>query len=211
MTVSIEQLRDFTKKIGLSHKDLDLSTGAALAVEVPVEGGNGRKFTLLVRSYDNGEMFEATAANFIPTELCQQSEHKGAFLFYLLNKAWETKFGTPEIDKDGEVRVLVEIPLADAEMTPKQYGRILKTLTQLAVKIGMEGQQILDKGSIEDSQPNNKDQKSREIMIAMIDMVGTASGRAQLLKIVADEDYPDEIRSTAASILKAAAASPDSL
>ena len=45
----------------------------------------------------------------------------------------------------------------------------------------------------------------------MIDMLGTAGGREKLLKIVADEEYSEEVRKTAASILKAAALSPEAL
>ena len=81
----------------------------------------------------------------------------------------------------------------------------------MAIKIGHEGEQILEKGEIEETQAQNKNPKSREIMVAMIDMLGTAGGREKLLKIVADEEYSEEVRKTAASILKAAAASPDSL
>lgn len=211
MTVSIDQLRKFTEQLNLKYQEVELSTGKALILGFPMGGSSDRVFGIQVRSYDNGERFEASAVNFIPTELCQKSEHKGPFMFYLLNTAWETKLGAPEVDKDGEVRLLVEIPLADAEMTLKQYDTILKTLGVLAIKIGLEGVQILEKGEIEETQARNKNPKSREIMVAMIDMLGTAGGREKLLKIVADEEYSEEVRKTAASILKAAAASPDSL
>ena len=211
MTVSIDQLRKFTEQLNLKYQEVELSSGKALLLGFPMGGSSDRIFGIQVRSYENGEMFEASAVNLIPTELCQKSNHKGPFLFYLLNTAWETKLGAPEVDKDGEVRVLVEIPLADAEMTLKQYDTILKTLGLVAMKIGLEGEQILEKGEIEETHAQNKNPKSREIMAAMIDMLGTAGGREKLLKIVADEEYPEEVRKTALLILKAAASSPDSL
>ena len=211
MTVSIDQLRKFTEQLNLKYQEVELSSGKALLLGFPMGGSSDRIFGIQVRSYENGEMFEASAVNLIPTELCQKSNHKGPFLFYLLNTAWETKLGAPEVDKDGEVRVLVEIPVADAEMTLKQYDTILKTLALVAIKIGLEGEQILEKGELEETQAQNKNPKSREIMAAMIDMLGTAGGREKLLKIVADEEYPEEVRKTALLILKAAASSPDSL
>lgn len=211
MTVSIDQLRKFTEQLNLKYQEVELSSGKALLLGFPMGGSSDRIFGIQVRSYENGEMFEASAVNLIPTELCQKSNHKGPFLFYLLNTAWETKLGAPEVDKDGEVRVLVEIPLADAEMTLKQYDTILKTLGLVAMKIGLEGEQILEKGEIEETHAQNKNPKSREIMAAMIDMLGTAGGSEKLLKIVADEEYPEEVRKTALLILKAAASSPDSL
>ncbi len=210
MSVSIEQLRSLTNQAGFSYKELDLSTGPVLAVDVPVVA-SGRNLTLLVRSYDNGEIFEAAAANFIPTEVCQKSQHKGQFLFYLLNQAWETKFGTPELDKDGEVRLLVEVPLVDAVMTVKQYEKILKTLTHLTARIGIEGMQILENGEVKGGQVSEKASNPHEVMAMLIGMAGSASGREQLLKIIADEEYPEEFRKTAATILKAMASSPDTL
>lgn len=211
MSVSIEQLRSLTTQLGFSYKDLELNTGAGLAVDVPVTGANGHNITLLVRSYDNGENFEAAAVNFISTELCRKSQYKGQFLFYLLNQAWETTFGTPEMDKDGEVRVLVEVPLVDAEMTVKQYERILKALTHLTVRIGLEGKEILENGEVKGGQVSEKASNPHEVMAMLIGMAGSASGREQLLKIIADEEYPEEFRKTAATILKAMASSPDTL
>jgi hypothetical protein len=211
MAVSIEQLRRFTEQLGFEFEEGEAAGGAVLAINVPTETPKGTKeLTIFVKSYDNGEMFEATMADFLSTELHQKSEHKLKFLFYLLHKAWETKFGTPEVDKDGEVRFLVEIPLLDAEMTLKQFERILRVATQTAVEIALEGGQILMDGTMPDSDESDINDRMRQAVVAMIEMVGTAEGRAKLEEIAASEKAPDLLRSMARKLLQAPQA-PDAL
>ena len=140
MAVNIEQLRNFTRELGFGFEEGNFNGQPALAVDVPTEVPNGKQdLTIAVRSYEDGEMFEAVVIGFISTELHQKSEHKMQFLFYLLHKAWQTKFGTPEVNKDGEVRLVVEVPLVDALMTLKQFEHILRVAAMTAVQIAVEG------------------------------------------------------------------------
>lgn len=213
MAVSMEQLIAFTKKLELEFDTGNFEGNAVLAVKVPtpVPGGQ-HDMTILVRSYDEGAFFEAMMMGFIPQELHQKSQHKLEFLFYLLHKAWETKFGTPEVNTDGEVRLLVEIPLMDAEMTLKQYGHILSVATRTAVTLQIEGVQILQNGALESSDDTPDDQRRlEEAMSAMLGMVTSSEGRAKLKVILEDDDYPDVLRDLARKLLEASSQVPDAL
>lgn len=202
MAVSIEQLRTFTQQLGFTFEEVSIEEQDVLAINVPTETPDGTlELTIIVKSYDNGEMFEAMMVKFLPTELHQKSEYKLPFLSYLLQKAWNTKFGTPEVDKDGEVRLLVEIPLMDAEMTLKQFERILRVTTQTAVEIALEGSQILTHGEIPEDNDQDMDDHMRQAMETMIEMVGTAQGRAKLEEVAADKNVPDMLRSIARKLL----------
>jgi len=212
MAVSIEQLRNFAQQLGLKFKEVNNESLPSLVIDVPTETPRGiQELTILVKSYDNGEMFEATMVQFLPTELHQESEHKLQFLFYLLHKAWQTKFGTPEVDKDGEVRLLVEIPLVDAQMTLKQFERILKVATKTAVEIAVEGSQILMHGEMPESAGTDGDNRLRQVMVAMIEMVGSADGNVKLKQIADDDEYPEQIRLMARKLLDASSQAPDEL
>lgn len=200
MAVSIEQLRDFTQQLGLEFESGTSDGQPVLAIVVPTNTPKGeRSVPVVVRSYDDGQMFEAVMMGFLPKDLVENSEHKTRFLFYLLHKAWHTKFGTPEVNEDGEVRLLVEVPLIDAPMTLKQFEHILRVATLTAVQIGAEGSQILMHGEM----PEDEDvgDKMRQAMVMMVEMVGTDEGHANLAEIAANENVPDVLRLAARRLM----------
>lgn len=212
MAVSIEMLRGFAAQLNLPYKEVEIEDSPMLAIDVPTQTPEGTQdVTVLVRSYDQGEMFEATVAGLLPTELHQESEHKLHFLFYLLHKAWRTKFGTPEVDKDGEVRLLVEIPLADAVMTVKQFERILLAATRTAVEIAVEGAQILLHGGPREAARSDGATPLQDLMAEMVRMQGSAEGRVKLGLMAGDSELPEQIRDIAQRLLGSTSQPPDSL
>ena len=212
MAVSIEQLRGFTREIGFAFDELTIKDTAGLAVRVPTETPSGvRELTVYARSYDDGEMFEVIVAGFIPTELNQKSNYKLEFLFYLLHKAWDTKLGTPEVDEDGEVRLLVEIPLMDAAMTARQFEYVLRVASSFAVEIAIEGARVLTDGAMPPSFGQNGDGQLQQAVAAMAEMVGSAEGLGRLKQIAEDEDAPEQLRTAASDLLRASSRVPNAL
>lgn len=217
MATSFEQLRAFSEQLGFACKKIETSGGKYLAVNVPTRMPSKEiePLTVLVRTYDDGELFEAVMADFLPTELHQNSEHKLQFLFYLLHKAWQTKFGTPEVDTDGEVRLLVEFPLVDAEMTVRQFERIVKMLSLQAVEIAIEGAKVLKTGELPSTKQNDSSsvQDMMESLLPdMLRLATTASGRAKLLAIASDDDTPEPVRDIAKKIMaELSSSTPDAV
>lgn len=218
MATSLEQLRAFAGQLGFECSGVDFSGNKYLAINVPTRmpSGDTQALTVFVRTYDDGELFEAMIREFLPTELHQQSDHKLPFLFYLLHKAWETKFGTPEVDKDGEVRLLVEFPLVDAEMTVRQFERIVKILCLQAVEIAIEGAKVLKTGEVPSSKQEDSSTSVQDMIDAvlpgMLQLATTEAGRAKLLAAANNEDAPELVRDLAKKILaEMSSASPDAV
>jgi len=188
MATNRETLVQYAHQMGLATQDVD--DFVAIKVPVEVQGDNG-EIALLMRTYDEGEMFEAFTINFIPTDLIKQSKHSATFMFHLLNTAWDTKFGTPEMDKDGEVRVTVEFPLVDAQLTFKQMERVVKTISKMTVQLALEGIHILKTGELvqEKVKPNLEQMAGTFGM-----MVTVTEGREQLQSFIADADCPEDVR-----------------
>lgn len=218
MATSLEQLRAFAAQLGFEFSEADFSGNKYLAINVPTHmpSGDTQALTVFVRTYDDGELFEAMIREFLPTELHQQSNHKLAFLFFLLHKAWQTKFGTPEVDKDGEVRLLVEFPLVDAEMTVRQFERIVKTLGLQAVALAIEGAEVLKTGEVPSSKQEDSSTSVQDmidtVMPGMLQLATTEAGRAKLLAAANNDDAPELVRDIAKKILaEMSSAAPDAV
>lgn len=148
MAINIDLLKKYSQESGYKILKED-EEGSSLIIGCTANLPNGKKmedYAIRVSVYDDGRMFEGSNFNFIDLDLIKQSEYKLQFMFYLLNYAWKTKFGTPEMGKDGEVRFLVEIPLEDNTLTLSQFKKIVEALIQNGVSLAIEGAHLLKTG-----------------------------------------------------------------
>lgn len=212
MATSNQTLANYAQQLGLNSQ----MTEQGLMVMVPAEfRGVEHNMSVLTRTYDEGQMFEvAVAGNFIDPELNRTSKHQLAFLFYLLHTAWNTKFGTPEVGADGEVRLLVEFPLIDAELTLMQFKASLAVAAKSALQIAIEGSSVLQTGTLpfaqqdqQQGQPAANEAQAQEEFEKMarlfVMMTSAEEGRAKLKEIVADNNAPQIVRDTASAALDA--------
>ncbi|PJB42537.1 MAG: hypothetical protein CO105_10840 [Comamonadaceae bacterium CG_4_9_14_3_um_filter_60_33] len=194
MTVSVEQIASFLDQIEFKYERQDnlIRSGMKLAGDHSVN--------MIFNAPKEGRIFELTVGRIIPMELVQASAHTAAFHLYLLSAAWDTSFGTPEVDKgDGEVRVLVEVPLADAVMTLDQVRFCIRGAVQLCEKIREEGTEVLKTGQLPTSATNIDAATMARLQI--IQLMETAKGRATARAMATNTALPQAVRDVAQKML----------
>lgn len=161
---------------------------------------NDQRAHLVVRVLGAGE---ATILNFevvglLSPEAVRASDHIGAFVQYLLAQNWRFGAGSVELDTDGEVRVLVELPLADGEVTANQLRLILQILGRNGVELLSKGQHVLKTGQEpsgqEEAASSDGDADLVELLGRFRRMAQTAAGRAALSELKAKDDCPPMVR-----------------
>lgn len=206
MAVHESQISSFLQSVGLqaqSHPN-----GLVVHVTLPEEGAT--PFLLVFRAASEGQIFELTCAQILPIELIQQSPHKTLFMLYLLNAAWTGSFGTPEMDStDGEVRVLTEVPLADAVMTENQFRLILDGTLRLANRIRHEGLKVLQTGQFPEPPQTPAPQPTQSAgldpqtaaKLAIMDAIQTPEGRQMVRQLITSPQVSAVVRQVAISML----------
>lgn len=156
--------------------------------------GRDVDFSLRAILRDEGKMFEVVSMGFVPNKSIKNTKHLQTFLFYLLNFAWNTNFGTPEMDTDGEVRLLLEMPLEDNTLTFQQFKKIVDSLVFMSMKMGIEADGILKTGNL--PQGNNQESNAQSALIA-------------LLSALADPNVQSEVKQQAVAAAEALLNDPD--
>jgi hypothetical protein len=138
----------------------------------------------------------------IPTDEIHESKHLMAFVQFLLAQNWRFSAGSLEMDTDGEVRVLVELPLGDNNLTPKQLRLILEILGRNGTELVTKGLRVLQTGSEEEKETSAGETPSIEQRLGLDDpetmklffqfksMAETPAGRAQLMELKAQSGCP---------------------
>lgn len=164
---------------------------------------NDNESRLIVSVLGDGE---GTILNFeviglISPDEVQNSDHIGAFVQYLLAQNWRFSAGSVEMDTDGEVRILVELPLADSELTANQLRLILNILGRNGAELVIKGRQVLQTGSYEedDAQASSDDPEVPspdmiELFLRFKQLAQTSEGRAQLVALQQKKDCPPSVR-----------------
>ncbi len=132
--------------------------------------------------------------------LIQESEHKAAFHLYLLSAAWDTSLGPPELDRDdGEVRVLVEVALADALMTESQLRMCIHGSVELSRKIRAEGLTVLKTEQLPASTPSQD--VATMARLAIVQLMETAQGRAAARVMTINSELPAVVHDVAQKMI----------
>jgi hypothetical protein len=194
MTISVDQIAalleqsdfNFEREDEIILSGLDLGDGQAVSMIFVASGG--------------GSVFKLAMGRIIPLELIQASDHKAVFHLYLLSAAWNSSFGTPEVDRDdGELRVLVEIPLADAVMTLDQLRLAIHGAGQLCDLIRKEGTEVLRTGQLpKTASPADAMTAARHVIVQLIE---TPQGRVQARALATDPQAPQFVRDVAKKMI----------
>ena len=125
-------------------------------------GSSENRLGFFITTPEDGEIFEMDArpldAN---SDFIKAKEHKhvNVLMSYLLLRNYQTKFGTWEFNPEsGIVRLMVEIPLEDNNLTKTQLNRIVKMMLSCSKEAG-EIKHILEHGSL----PLDGDEAAKKI------------------------------------------------
>jgi hypothetical protein len=133
-----------------------------------------------------------------------ETEHQSAFLGYILQQNWNTASGAIELDTDGEVRVVMEVPMADVLMSVEQIKLIFTLMGHQVKSLLSEGRSILRTGKAKNPSDGSEDsvkQNLAEAYLAMVRMSQSTRGRAELAEILRNENLPPVLRALAVKLL----------
>lgn len=178
----------------------------ALVLPFPIEG---EEATLRVSEQMDGLVINFELINLLSPSEVQQSKHASAFVGFLLAQNWQTAAGSCEMDRDGEVRVVLELPVADAQITESQLKLILALLANQAEAVIGEGRAILHDGlsdagkTLLEQLQGATGRSDAEVIAQLAELAATPEGRSRLEAIASDEALPGRIRQLAQQVLGA--------
>ena len=145
MAMTLQEVSDKLTNIGFNHSyekedEMIISRGTS----------SGETLALFIRLNEDGEFFDMSSRLLDGDDFLQTkgTKYLQALMAYLLQRNYDTKFGTWEYDsEDGTISFAVEIPLEDNILTEKQLQRI----TGIMIGAGDEAKNIkhiLEHGSL---------------------------------------------------------------
>jgi len=128
MAITLEQISTWLTEKETNHKH-DTDKG----IIIFATGNSETTQSHFIRARENGELF-SWQMQILDSELdnikIKDNQYLLEILSHILYMNYNTKFGTWEFDPtDGDIRLVVEIPLEDAIMTEKQFSRIYGFMT----------------------------------------------------------------------------------
>lgn len=133
MAATIEQITGFLDAEGLRYRVEDgvIRTGFHTSTYRDVDGDPGINIVIALEKMDgDGEFLKVIAPNIYSYP---DGPHKAALFQLLLMISWNTKMMQYEYDiRDGEVRAIMEFPIADSTLTKRQLLYCLHGLASLA-------------------------------------------------------------------------------
>ena len=128
MAFTLEQISTWLNEKDTKHKH-DTDKGVIFFAS----GNSETTQSHFIRATENGEMF-TWQMQILDSDLdsinVKDSQYLLQILSHMLYMNYSTKFGTWEFDpSDGDIRLVVEIPVEDAVMTEKQFSRIYGFMT----------------------------------------------------------------------------------
>lgn len=191
----LNKLSQLFKSIGFQIE----SDGKKLIGPFTIDGNRSHLVVRVVGSGD-GTIIDFEVLGLIPISEIRDSDHIAAFVQYLLAQNWGFSAGTVEMDTDGEVRVLVELPLADGEITASQLRLIIQILGRNGAELLRKGRQVLQTGAVEADEEKNEAESNVpssdmiQMLIKFKGMAQTTEGRAALVALKSKEDCPPMVR-----------------
>ncbi|GAB1392365.1 hypothetical protein MASR1M60_05280 [Rhodocyclaceae bacterium] len=169
MAIQIELLEQFCSKLDLSYEKQKEHLLHLVFSGGGTEDGD-QKISMLLRLEEDGELF-ILETGALPPGLIEGVEDKAELFGQLLHFGWMTPFGGAEMDRDGEVRFRVEIPLEDNTLTLKQFNRILQSALSATgiirkIVISMIGNQAESAKSAGEEMP--EDDKTKLVILGVL-------------------------------------------
>lgn len=161
MAISLNEVSQYLGNLGIKiqHRDDDTST-----LVYGVSGTN--QFLNHIVLQENGEMFVAHAINLFEPQVVANNPNVALVARYLLKQAYDYKFGSMEMDDDGEIRIGVEIPWEDGTLTERQFKRIIQFLTENVDTLISEVNEILTTGELPESPAGSMTEQMRALVTA---------------------------------------------
>ncbi len=100
-----------------------IESGSSVIAFSKYDSNLGAKSSYVITLQEDGEMFQIY--NMLGNPSSVGITNLGSLNSLLLNHSANTKFGTWELDDDGDIRYSVEFPLEDNTLTEKQFKRIV--------------------------------------------------------------------------------------
>jgi len=133
MPTTIEQITGFLDDEGMKYRVEDgiIRTGFHTSTYRDVDGDPGLALVIKLEDLESeGEFLKVIAPNVYKYP---DGPHKAALFQLLLMISWDTKMMQYEYDvRDGEVRAIMEFPIADSTLTKRQLMFCLHGLAALA-------------------------------------------------------------------------------
>ena len=133
MPATLEQVASFLDADGLKYRLEDdvIRTGFQTLTYRDSDGDPGIGLVIKLEELDHdGEFLKIIATNIYNYA---EGPHKAELLQLLLMISWETKMIQFEYDvRDGEVRAIVEFPIADSTLTKRQFMYCLHSIALVA-------------------------------------------------------------------------------
>lgn len=130
MATSLATLETYLKEEGLKysvHEDYIRTSFATDVYRDP--DGDGSVF-IIARVDEDGEYFKLLAPNLY--NYAPDGPNRAEVFRVLLSVCWRSKLIKYEYDeRDGEIRAIIEFPLEDSVITPKQFMRCLNGIVQI--------------------------------------------------------------------------------
>ncbi|MBN2874725.1 MAG: hypothetical protein JXM71_06480 [Spirochaetales bacterium] len=130
MAITLSTLESYMVAEGLKFSLHDDYIRTSFATDLYRDQEGDPSVFIIARIEENGEYFKLMAPNLYhyPPDGPNASE----VFRILLGVCWRSKLIKYEYDeRDGEIRAIVEFPLEDATLTPKQFLRCLNGLVQI--------------------------------------------------------------------------------
>ena len=133
MPATLDQIASFLDSDGLRYKMEDdfIRTGFQTSTYRDGDGDPGLSIAIKLEDMDHeGEFLKVIAPNIYRYP---EGPHKAELFQVLLMISWETKMMQYEYDvRDGEVRAIMEFPIADSTLTKRQLMYCLHGLAAIA-------------------------------------------------------------------------------
>jgi hypothetical protein len=139
MPTNIEKIVELCEELGLDAR--------VVSSRVIMEyGDDDQTWRVFVHVREDGRLLKACASGFIESEAVQASQYKFELMYYLLHLGWRTPFGSCELDPDGDLRCVVEVPLADNHITRDQFKMVIDGLNHFVKLVATDGLKLIQTG-----------------------------------------------------------------
>jgi len=195
---TINHISSLLRQIDFKFQEKDGRITAKVAID------DDQSFDVAITLQVDGDVINFEFMNLLSKREVVETEHQGAFLGYILQQNWNTASGAIELDTDGEVRVVMEVPMADVLMSVDQIKLIFTLMGSQVKSLLAEGRSILRTGKAKNPSDGSEDsvkQNLAEAYLAMVRMSQSTRGRAELAEILRNENLPPVLRALAVKLL----------
>lgn len=169
MAFTLKQIGEYLTEMEFNFED-DKERDAI----VTGAGNDSESAMIFIRAKENGEMFSLQMEPMKDDksgmfDIPMDHENIHLLLPQLLYANYQSKFGTWEYDpSDGDIRFAIEIPLEDAQMTQKQFKRIISGVFS-ALEAQKKFKTIISTGEVPEEDDDEDQLEMLKKLVAMME------------------------------------------